>query len=399
MHTHTYTITCTHTYTITCTHTYTITCTHTYTIICTHTLTQSHAHTHLHNHMHTHMSMLTASCSGPGPGFHDKVTSNTTLARRESFLPVTPLDLNTQGGSSTSDLDIGGGDGLGKGELDVTIVPRGHSSWGAGEGAQPRGSPPKGYRRRGSPQGGTDIPTLRVSPSDSQGNSTNSAHSYTASSKMPSMFPFPSDEMGPPQGPSPLGPATLLRTDSNTETASCSNDADGESDGGRGGGRREDGQTWSAESTSVGISSSSPDPDHDHVPFSREPTPPETLSVNGSKPLVGGLGTGQAAVPYTCKDLVNEGQLVPHFETEEHKDLVPRPTIFALAGSYSPAQEEASFYASSPGHQHTPLGPTSIVRQYFENVAIKGTLETSHHSSSTELEDSGFQVSWWVWRE
>ena len=70
------------------------------------------------------------------------------------------------------------------------------------------------------------------------------------------------------------------------------------------------------------------------------------------------------------------------------------PVPRLIADSYSPSREEAVFFASSPGHQHTPIRPTSIVRQYFENVAHKSTqpLEGSHNSSSTELEDSGFQV-------
>lgn len=309
---------------------------------------------------------------------------------------MTAVIPHTQDGSSNSDLDLA--NGLGERDLDITIVPRDHSPLGAGEeagvlgsnGVKPRGSPPKSVRRRSEPLGGawgSNILILRVPPTDYQenGNSTSSPHSssnsYASSLKMPTMEPFSSNEIGPKgliPSTSPASPATLLRTDSYTETASCSNDADGESDGGRGDRRRRGGgKTWSAESTSTGLSSSSPDPDHDHTQA--------TLHMHLDKLLLDGLG-------------IEEEGTVIGFDTATHTHQVPRPTT--LVDSYSPAQEEAMFNASSPGLQHTPIGPTSIVRQYFENVSHKTTassggniqFEASHNSSSTELEDSGFQV-------
>ena len=323
---------------------------------------------------------------------------------------MTTVNLHTQDGSS--DLDLVTGCTLEERDLDITIVPRGHSPLGAGKEAKPRGSPPKSVRKRSEPPRGAWGSNINfpVPPSDSQNdNSTNSPHSpsnsytsslkmptMTSSLKMPTMAHFSSDEMGPKgliPPSSPANPPTLLRTDSYTETASCSNDADGESDGGegrreRGGeGRRErgGGQTWSAESTSTGLSSSSPDPDHDHTLFSRGSSPSETLHLHVNKLLLDSLGIGQEGF---------------NFETETRTHQVSRPTI--LADSYSPAEEDAMCNASSPGLQHTPMGPTSIVRQYFENVSHKTItssgstaqkhFETSHNSSSTELEDSGFQV-------
>ena len=379
-HTHTHTHTCTHT-----PHTHTHTCAHTHT----HTTHTHTPHTHTHTHTHTHFAV---SCTGPG--FHDKVLSNTTLARKDSFLPITTLNLNTQDGSS-SDLDHGcSGRGPGKEELDITIVPKSHSSSGtrvpSPESVKPRGSPPKGFRKRSSPRGGggsTDIPTLRVSPCGSQDNdnSTTSTHSpdnsCSSSLKMPTTMLSIGDGMGPSgQGrlSPPSSPAMLLRADSYTETASCSNDADGESDGGgeRGGRRGGGGQTWSADSTSARVSSSSPDPDSTTL------SSPATLNT---EPLIDGPCSdeteGHPSIGQPC-----DGQAT--FREQMHP--VPRLT----ADSYSPSREEAVFFASSPGHQHTPIRPTSIVRQYFENVAHKSTqpLEGSHNSSSTELEDSGFQV-------
>ena len=132
-------------------------------------------------------------------------------------------------------------------------------------------------------------------------------------------------------------------------------------------------------STSARVSSSSPDPDSTTL------SSPATLNT---EPLINGPCSdeteGHLSIGQPC-----DGQAT--FREQMHP--VPRLT----ADSYSPSQEEAVFFASSPGHQRTPIRPTSIVRQYFENVAHKSTqqqqpLEGSHNSSSTELEDSGFQV-------
>lgn len=321
-----------------------------------------------------------------GPGFHDKVSSNGTLTRKESFLPVATAKLHTQDDSSDSDPDLSNTGNRGEEKLDITVVPIGRTLSSAGEesGTQPsekvksRTSPQKSSKKRSNPPGTSrvsSVPILQATPSDSPENDNSTCSpstSYTSSLKMPTMAPFLSDETSL-KGQSCSSAPLFLRADSNTEVASCSNDADGESDGEDGRGMRERGsrQMWSAESTSAGISSSSPDPEHDHTLSSRGTSPLATLSAHDHEALFGSVEAGVMV---------------------KHTYVVPRPTT--LEESYSPAHEEAMFYASSPGSQRTPVGATCIVRQYFENVSNKAAmqqLEANHNSSSTELEDSGFQ--------
>lgn len=67
-----------------------------------------------------------------------------------------------------------------------------------------------------------------------------------------------------------------------------------------------------------------------------------------------------------------------------------------LSGSYSPVRVEN---ALSLLHNNALGNSTSIVRHFFENIVSKGLPEVGMHRqaySTTELEDSGFQVGYWL---